>query len=154
MLGLSSIFLFNFFLHVFCNSTKTSANSSDTISHATLYNTTQRPSVEYKIYKAPPLQLSPVRMEDLQNSPFSCLPCLWSRIEDLQKLTHFGLFRIFLLFEQPLPLWQLSYSTSVFMIICLGFEWQHENVRESKYKKWFHKKIVFVNICLRFSKCN
>ena len=28
MLGLSSIFLFNFFLHVFCNSTKTSANSS------------------------------------------------------------------------------------------------------------------------------
>ena len=29
MLGLSSIFLFNFFLHVFCNSTKTSANSSD-----------------------------------------------------------------------------------------------------------------------------
>ena len=82
-----------------------------TISHATLYNTTQRPSVEYKIYKAPPLQLSPVRMEDLQNSPFSCLPCLWSRIEDLQKLTHFGLFRIFLLFEQLLPLWQLSYST-------------------------------------------
>ena len=33
------------------------------------------------------------------------------RIEDLQKLTHFGLFRIFLLFEQLLPLWQLSYST-------------------------------------------
>ena len=29
MLGLASIFLFNFFLHVFCNSTKTSANSSD-----------------------------------------------------------------------------------------------------------------------------
>ena len=29
MLGLSSIFLFNFFLHVFCNSTKTSANISD-----------------------------------------------------------------------------------------------------------------------------
>ena len=29
MLGLSSILLFNFFLHVFCNSTKTSANSSD-----------------------------------------------------------------------------------------------------------------------------
>ena len=30
MLGLSSIFLFNFFLHVFCNSkTKTSANSSE-----------------------------------------------------------------------------------------------------------------------------
>ena len=28
MLGLSSIFLFNLFLHVFCNSTKTSANSS------------------------------------------------------------------------------------------------------------------------------
>ena len=28
MLGLSSIFLFNYFLHVFCNSTKTSANSS------------------------------------------------------------------------------------------------------------------------------
>ena len=28
MLGLSSIFLFNFFLHVICNSTKTSANSS------------------------------------------------------------------------------------------------------------------------------
>ena len=28
MLGLSSIFLFNSFLHVFCNSTKTSANSS------------------------------------------------------------------------------------------------------------------------------
>ena len=30
MLGLLSIFLFNFFLHVFCNSTKTSANSSGT----------------------------------------------------------------------------------------------------------------------------
>ena len=29
MLGHSSIFLFNYFLHVFCNSTKTSANSSD-----------------------------------------------------------------------------------------------------------------------------
>ena len=28
MLGLLSIFLFNFFLHAFCNSTKTSANSS------------------------------------------------------------------------------------------------------------------------------
>ena len=28
MLGLSSIFLFNFFLHVFCNSTKTITNSS------------------------------------------------------------------------------------------------------------------------------
>ena len=30
MLGLSSIFLFNFFLHVFCNSTKSIANSSVT----------------------------------------------------------------------------------------------------------------------------
>ena len=29
MLGLSSISLFNFFLHVFCNSTKTIGNSSD-----------------------------------------------------------------------------------------------------------------------------
>ena len=29
MLGLSSIFLFNIFLHVFCNSTKTCANSSE-----------------------------------------------------------------------------------------------------------------------------
>ena len=28
MLGLSSIFLFNFFLHVFCNSTKTITNNS------------------------------------------------------------------------------------------------------------------------------
>ena len=31
MLGLSSIFLFNFFLHVFCNTTKTSANSSGVV---------------------------------------------------------------------------------------------------------------------------
>ena len=33
MLGLLSIFLFNFFLHVFCNSTKTSANSSGVCFH-------------------------------------------------------------------------------------------------------------------------
>ena len=31
MLGLLIIFLFNFFLHVFCNSTKTIANSIETI---------------------------------------------------------------------------------------------------------------------------
>ena len=37
MLGLLIIFLFNFFLHVFCNSTKTSANSSATYPGKTLH---------------------------------------------------------------------------------------------------------------------
>ena len=48
----------------------------------------RRPSFEYKIS-----QLSNLRMEDLQNSP-----CLSTRIEDLQKLTHLrGCFVAFIL---------------------------------------------------------
>ena len=64
MLGLSSIFLFNFLLHVFCNSTKTSANSSGT----TFSYIGQNP-VENRHTSTPPLYI-------ITNIMSICLNCL------------------------------------------------------------------------------